>query len=189
MCGIAGYVSDAAVAPDTLAAMTQRLAHRGPDAHGLFSRGPAHLGHRRLCVIDIAGSAQPMQSADGTVTVVFNGELYNFRALRAELAQQGWRFETAGDTEVLLAGWHAWGPRIVERLRGMFAFALWDARDATLFAARDHLGVKPFHYAWDGATFVFGSELKAVLAHPGVASAIDPAALRLYLECQFIPAP
>lgn len=189
MCGIAGYVSEAAFAADTLAAMTRCLAHRGPDAHGQFSRGPAHLGHRRLSVIDIAGSAQPMSTADGAVTVVFNGEIYNFRSLRAELADRGWRFASAGDTEVLLAGWCTFGPRIVERLRGMFAFALWDARDSTLFAARDHLGVKPFHYAWDGATFVFGSEIKSLLAHPAVSRELDLAALRLYLECQFIPAP
>ncbi|MGH8801792.1 MAG: asparagine synthase (glutamine-hydrolyzing) [Casimicrobiaceae bacterium] len=189
MCGIAGYVSDTAFEADTLALMTGRLAHRGPDASGLVSRGRAHLGHRRLSVIDIAGSAQPMSSADGAVSVVFNGEIYNFQTLRAELARGGWIFRTAGDTEVLLAGWHAWGARMVDRLRGMFAFALWDARDATLFAARDHLGVKPFHYAWDGATFVFGSEIKALLAHPAVSQELDLAALRLYLECQFVPAP
>lgn len=189
MCGIAGYVSDIAIAPAVLPAMTRSIAHRGPDADGFFSSGPAHLGHRRLSVIDIAGSAQPMSSSDGSTTVVFNGEIYNFRALRDELARAGWSFRTAGDTEVLLAGWHTWGERVLEHLRGMFAFALWDARTQTLFAARDHLGVKPFHYAWDGATLVFGSELKAVLAHPSVGAVIDPAALRLYLECQFIPAP
>jgi asparagine synthase (glutamine-hydrolysing) len=189
MCGIAGYISSKAFAADTLAEMTRRLAHRGPDAEGLFSRGQAHLGHRRLCVIDIAGSAQPMSSADDALTVVFNGEIYNFRALRQELADLGWRFRSSGDTEVLLAGWRAWGPRVVDHLQGMFAFALWDARDGTLFAARDHLGVKPFHYAWNGETFVFGSEIKALLAHPAVAREIDVRALRLYLECQFVPAP
>ena len=189
MCGIAGYVSDTARAPEVLAAMTRALAHRGPDADGFFAAGRVHLGHRRLSVIDIAGSPQPMTGPDGRVTVVFNGEIYNFRDLRAELARGGWNFRTAGDTEVLLAGWAAWGPAVVTRLRGMFAFALWDAARDTLFAARDHLGVKPFHYAWDGATLVFGSELKAVLAHPAVAADVDLAALRLYLECQFIPAP
>ncbi len=149
--------------------MTRSLAHRGPDADGFFAAGRAHLGHRRLSVIDIAGSPQPMGSPDGRVTVVFNGELYNFRELSDELARGGWNFRTNGDTEVLLAGWAAWGEGLVARLRGMFAFALWDRERDTLFDARDHLGVKPFHYAWDGATFVFGSELKAVLAHPAVA--------------------
>ena len=189
MCGIAGYVSDSAAPPGTLAAMTHALAHRGPDAYGFYEEGPAHLGHRRLSVIDLAGSPQPMISADGNLVVVFNGEIYNFRALREELARSGWEFRTAGDTEVLLAGWRAWGRGLVTRLRGMFAFALWDAHAQTLFAARDHLGVKPLHYAWDGKTLVFGSELKAVVAHPGVAREVDLAALRLYLECQFIPAP
>ncbi len=189
MCGIAGYISDLAVPPGTLAAMTRALAHRGPDDQGFYEVGAAHLGHRRLSVIDIAGSPQPMASADGSLVVVFNGEIYNFRALREELARGGWDFRTAGDTAVLLAGWRAWGTGLVTRLRGMFAFALWDAREATLFAARDHLGVKPLHYAWDGKSLVFGSELKAVLAHPGIAREVDLSALRLYLECQFIPAP
>jgi asparagine synthase (glutamine-hydrolysing) len=189
MCGIAGYISPASFAPEVLVAMTRSLAHRGPDADGFWSAGPAHLGHRRLSVIDIEGSRQPMATADGDVVVVFNGEIYNFMALRAELADGGYVFRTAGDTEVLLAGWLAWGERLVEHLRGMFAFALWDARTQTLFAARDHLGVKPLHYAWDGCTFVFGSEIKAVLAHPGVRGDIDTGALKLFLECQFIPAP
>lgn len=189
MCGIAGYVSAQAFAPEVLAAMTRSLAHRGPDADGFLSAGPAHLGHRRLSVIDIEGSPQPMTSPDGRVALVFNGEIYNFQALRDELSRTGWPFRSAGDTETILAGWHVWGERVVEHLRGMFAFALWDGRTGTLFAARDHLGVKPFHYALRGGTLVFGSEMKAVLAHPAVSATIDAAALRLYLECQFIPAP
>ncbi len=187
MCGIAGYVSDNRHPPAVLAAMTRALAHRGPDADGFHRAGRVNLGHRRLSVIDIAGSPQPM-AAEGCV-VVFNGEIYNFRELRKELSLGGWTFRTAGDTEVLLAGWRRWGEGLVDRLRGMFAFALWDETQQLLFAARDHLGVKPFHYAWDGATLVFGSELKSVLEHPEVAGEIDLAALRLYLECQFIPAP
>src|SRR5689334_2366786 len=105
MCGIAGYVSDVAQRPEVLASMTRALAHRGPDADGYFSSGPAHLGHRRLSVIDVEGSPQPMTSADGAVALVFNGEIYNFRALREELARRGYVFRTAGDTEALLAGW------------------------------------------------------------------------------------
>ncbi|MFO1311958.1 MAG: asparagine synthase (glutamine-hydrolyzing) [Burkholderiales bacterium] len=189
MCGIAGYVSETAQNREVLSAMTRALAHRGPDADGFHTCGPAHFGHRRLSVIDIEGSPQPMTSADGSIALVFNGEIYNFRALRAELARGGYAFRTAGDTETVIAGWLAWGEDVVRHLRGMFAFALWDARTGTLFAARDHLGVKPLHYAWDGATFVFGSEQKAVLEHPSVRADIDLAALRLYLECQFIPAP
>lgn len=189
MCGIAGYVSSTKFAPEILASMTRSLVHRGPDADGIWSDGPAHLGHRRLSIIDIEGSPQPMVTADGNVAVVFNGEIYNFVELRAQLADGGYVFRTAGDTEVLLAAWLAWGERMVEHLRGMFAFALWDVRTQTLFAARDHLGVKPFHYSWDGRTLVFGSELKAVLAHPEVRGDVDAGALKLFLECQFIPAP
>ena len=188
MCGIAGYLSSVAAPDGVLRAMTDALSHRGPDAHGFFESGPVHLGHRRLSVIDIAGSPQPMTSPDGALTVVFNGEIYNFRGLREELRAR-WRFRSDGDTEVLLAGWHVWGEALLQRLRGMFAFALWDARDESLFLARDHLGVKPLHYAWDGRVLVFGSELKSVVAHPAVSRDIDPAALRLYLESQFIPAP
>src|SRR4029450_12960412 len=189
MCGIAGYISDTALAPEVLAVMRVSLAHRGPDADGFYTEGRAHLGHRRLSVIDIAGSPQPMTSPDGRVAVIFNGEIYNFRQLRDELAREGWNFRSAGDTETLLAGWARWGEDVVTHLRGMFAFALWDAGTQTLFAAGDHLGVKPLHYAWDGTTLVFGSEQKAVLAHPAVRAEIDLGALRLYLECQFIPAP
>jgi asparagine synthase (glutamine-hydrolysing) len=189
MCGIAGYVSEIPQGPEVLASMTRALAHRGPDADGFHSSGPAHLGHRRLSVIDIEGSPQPMKSADEAVVLVFNGEIYNFKELREELSSSGYAFRTAGDTETVIAGWLAWGEDVVSHLRGMFAFALWDARTRTLFAARDHLGVKPFHYAWDGATLVFGSEQKAVLAHPSVGAEVDLGALRLYLECQFIPAP
>jgi asparagine synthase (glutamine-hydrolysing) len=152
MCGIAGYVSDTMLAPEVLAAMTRSLAHRGPDADGFYTSGRAHLGHRRLSVIDIVGSPQPMTSPDGLIAVVYNGEIYNFRELREELARGGWTFRSAGDTETLVAGWSCVGEDLVTHLRGMFAFALWDARTQTLFAARDHLGVKPFHYAWDGAT-------------------------------------
>ncbi len=169
--------------------MNRRLAHRGPDAEGYFQQGPAHLGHRRLSVIDIAASIQPMTTADGRHTIVFNGEVYNYRALREQLEATGRKFRTAGDTEVTLQAIAQWGDVALDKLQGMFAFATWDAQTQTLFAARDHLGVKPFHYFWDGKRFVFASELKALLEHPGVSKEIDLNALGLYLECQYIPAP
>ena len=183
---MAGTTRDAG---EVLRRMNRRLAHRGPDAEGYFQQGPAWLGHRRLSVIDIAASIQPMRSADGRHCLVFNGEIYNFRELRQQLQAEGRRFRTAGDTEVTLQAIAQWQDDALARLQGMFAFAAWDADKQTLFAARDHLGVKPFHYFWDGKLFAFASELKALLEHPGISKEIDLDALGLYLECQYIPAP
>ena len=189
MCGLAGYLSPKVFADDVLARMTARLAHRGPDADGLFRDGPVALGHRRLSIIDVAGSPQPMSTPDGELTVIFNGEIYNFQAVRETLAARGHRFATHGDTEVLLYAYREYGEAMLGHLQGMFAFAIWDRPRQRLFIARDHLGVKPLYYAWDGTTLVFGSELKALLEHPAVGREIDLDALGLYLECQYIPAP
>jgi asparagine synthase (glutamine-hydrolysing) len=169
--------------------MTAALEHRGPDADGLYRDGPVALGHRRLSVIDLAGSPQPMSTPEGELTVIFNGEIYNFRALREALEARGHRLSTHGDTEVLLYAYREYGEAMLEHLQGMFAFALWDRPRQRLLIARDHLGVKPLYYAWDGATLVFGSELKALAMHPAVSREIDLDALSLYLECQYIPAP
>lgn len=189
MCGISGYWSRKDLGAEVLATMTRLLAHRGPDAEGYFERGAIHLGHRRLSVIDLEGSRQPLLSADGKVALVFNGEIYNYRELRADLEPQGCVFATHGDTETLLHAWRIYGTAMLEKLQGMFAFALWDENRQSLFLARDHLGVKPLHYAWDGQTLVFASEIKALRAHPAVSRDIDLNALGLYLECQYIPAP
>ena len=192
MCGLSGFVDFADKtldAGEVLRRMNRRLAHRGPDAEGYFHQGPAWLGHRRLSVIDLAASTQPMGTADERHTIVFNGEVYNYRALRNELEAAGRRFRTAGDTEVTLQAIAHWNDAALAKLQGMFAFATWDAETQSLFAARDHLGVKPFHYFWDGKLFAFASELKALLEHPGIAKEIDLDALGLYLECQYIPAP
>ena len=192
MCGLSGFVDLAGAtrdAGDVLRRMNRRLAHRGPDAEGYFQQGPAYFGHRRLSVIDIAASIQPMSTADGRHTLVFNGEIYNYRALRQQLEATGCKFRTAGDTEVTLQAIAQWQDAALNNLQGMFAFAAWDAETQTLFAARDHVGVKPFHYFWDGKLFAFASELKALLEHPGISKQIDLDALGLYLECQYIPAP
>jgi len=189
MCGIAGFVSPRPVGESVLDAMMETLAHRGPDGAGVFRRNTVELGNRRLVVIDPAGSAQPMIAADGSAVLTYNGELYNFRELRAELATRGHRFRTSGDTEVLLEAYRAWGPAMLDRLEGMFAFAIWDVAAQRLFAARDRLGIKPFYYAWDGRAFVFASELKAILRHPAVSRDLDLDAISLYLEQQYIPAP
>ena len=189
MCGITGYFSDDPRARAALPSMTAALAHRGPDEDGFFFDGAVGLGFRRLSVIDIAGSHQPLVSVDGGIAVVFNGEIYNFRALRRELAAAGHVFVTQGDGEVLIHGWKAWGSRMLDRLAGMFAFALWDRDRRELFLARDHFGVKPLYYAWHDGALAFGSELKALRPFPGLPHAIDVDALALYLECQYIPAP
>ncbi len=191
MCGLSGFIDRRAAdgSGELLRRMNRRLAHRGPDAEGYYEEGPAHLGHRRLSVIDIASSLQPMSSADGRYALVFNGEIYNFKALRSELQALGRSFRTRGDTEVVLQAVEQWGEQSLQHLQGMFAFAIWDAREQTLFAARDHLGVKPFHYYWDGTLFAFASELKALVEHPDVSREIDLDALSLYLESQYIPAP
>ena len=189
MCGIAGAWSASGPDHDAVVRMTAAIAHRGPDADGFFRDGPVSLGHRRLSVIDLAGSPQPMTSTDGAATIVFNGEIYNFAALRDELAAAGQRFATHGDTEVILAGWRQWGEAVLDRLAGMFAFAIWDRQRDTLLVARDHLGVKPLHWRWDGRTFAFASELKALRRYPGASDAIDLDALGLYIESQYVPAP
>ncbi|MFN2643547.1 MAG: asparagine synthase (glutamine-hydrolyzing) [Burkholderiales bacterium] len=189
MCGIAGYLSPRPYGEEALTAMTRRLAHRGPDAEGYFRDGPVAFGHRRLSIIDLAGSPQPMSTPDGALTIVFNGEIYNFRELRAALAARGHVLRTAGDTETLLYAYRQYGLAMLEQLQGMFAFALWDRDAQRLFIARDHLGVKPLYYQWDGSTFVFASELKALIAHPAVSREPDLEAIGLYLEAQYIPAP
>ena len=189
MCGLAGYFGPGAPADDVLARMTRRLAHRGPDDERFHRAGPVALGFRRLSVIDLAGSPQPMSTPDGELTCVFNGEIYNFAALRRELAARGHAFRTDGDTEVLLYAWREHGERMLEHLQGMFAFAIWDRGTERLFVARDHLGVKPLYYHWDGKALVFGSELKALIEHPAVRRDVDLDALGLYLECQYIPSP
>jgi len=189
MCGLAGYFGPGVLPDDVLARMTRTLGHRGPDDERFYRAAPVALGFRRLSIIDVAGSPQPMSTPDGDLTCVFNGEIYNFAALRRELAARGHRFSTNGDTEVLLYAWREHGERMLEHLQGMFAFALWDRPARRLFIARDHLGVKPLYYHWDGTHLVFGSELKALVEHPGVRRELDLDALGLYLESQYIPSP
>ncbi|MFC9249787.1 asparagine synthase (glutamine-hydrolyzing) [Amycolatopsis thailandensis] len=169
MCGITGWVAydtDLTQHPDVLAAMTATMTARGPDAGGMRLRPRAGLGHRRLAVIDPPGGAQPMTSPDDAVTLVYSGEVYNFTQLRSELAGRGHRFRTAGDTEVVLAGYLEWGAAVAERLNGMFAFAVWDERSGELTLVRDRMGVKPLYYQETRDGVLFGSEPKAILANP-----------------------
>jgi asparagine synthase (glutamine-hydrolysing) len=187
MCGIAGIVGGAP-APRTLDAMLAALEHRGPDDRGACLGEGVALGMTRLAIIDLVTGRQPMSTDDGAATIVFNGEIYDFRAVRAELEARGARFRTQSDTEVILRAWEVDGERCVERLRGMFAFAVWDARRRTLFLARDRLGKKPLYYWQGGGTLVFASEIKALLCHPGPARAVDWPALHHYLAYGYTPA-
>jgi asparagine synthase (glutamine-hydrolysing) len=192
MCGIAGvFHADpaTAVAPADVERMTAVLRHRGPDEGSVYVDGAVGLGHRRLSIIDVAGGGQPIFNEDGTKAIVFNGEIYNYAILRDRLMARGHRFATRSDTEVILHAHEEYGEDCVQHLRGMFAFAIWDAPQRRLFLARDRLGIKPLYYRWDGRTLLFASELKAILRYPGVPRTIDPLALDDYLTYLYIPAP
>ena len=190
MCGITGFVG---AGNDTdLKRMTDALAHRGPDDTGYLVdpvRG-VHLGHRRLSILDIAGGHQPMVTADGNLAIIFNGEIYNFAELRAELVSRGYRFQTDhSDTEVLLHGYREWDAGLPGRCNGMWAFVIYDRARRRLFGSRDRFGKKPLFYSTQNGAFVFGSELTALRAHPAVNSALSRRALKKYFGYGYIPAP
>ncbi len=189
MCGIAGQVGPHHRGEDGVRRMLQALSHRGPDEEGLYLAPGVALGHRRLSIIDVGGGRQPLANEDGSVWVVFNGEIYNYQALRQALVDKGHRFSTQTDTEVLVHLYEDMGPRCVEQLRGMFAFAIWDARRHRLFAARDRLGQKPFYYVHRGDEFLFASEIKALLAYDEGLAELDLAALDQYLSLRLIAPP
>lgn len=191
MCGIAGIFhlsTPKPVDPARVERMCDAIAHRGPDGQGVWTAPGIGLGHRRLSIIDLAGSPQPMASSDGRAMLVFNGEIYNYRELREELRADGARFHTDGDSEVILAAWQRWGVDCLTRLNGMFAFAIYDLDRRTLFLARDRLGVKPLFVAplSDGSV-IFGSELKALAAHPLLRRDVDPLAVEDYLAWGYVP--
>ncbi|WP_033073687.1 XrtA/PEP-CTERM system amidotransferase [Sphingopyxis sp. MWB1] len=191
MCGIAGlYHLETAkpVDPARVRAMLHPMQHRGPDGSGVWTAPGVGLGHLRLSIIDLDGSPQPMASDDEAITLSYNGEIYNFRALRAELAERGHRFRTEGDTEVIIAAWRQWGVECLSRLNGMFAFALHDHRRGCLFLARDRLGVKPLHYArLSDGSLAFASELKGLLRHPLLRREADLTALEDFLALGYVP--
>ena len=191
MCGIAGKLNNdrnKQVEAGIVRAMCQTIVHRGPDDEGIYVDGPVGLGMRRLSIIDIAGGHQPISNEDGTVWVVFNGEIYNYRELRPNLEARGHRFATNSDTETIVHLYEEYGPDFVHHLRGMFAIALWDKARETLVLVRDRLGIKPLYYAALSDRLVFGSELKALLAD-GVSREIDRQALNDYLAYNYVPGP
>ena len=193
MCGIAGWFDAKGrgeVSRSLLAQMNRSMVHRGPDEDGLHLEPGLGLVHRRLSIIDLSTGRQPLYNEDGSVAVVFNGEIYNFQELVKELSACGHTFRTRTDTEAIVHGWEQWGESCVTRFRGMFAFALWDRNRETLFLARDRLGVKPLYYAQlPEGPWIFGSELKALLVHPGLPRVIDPLAVEEYFAYGYVPEP
>ncbi len=183
MCGIAGWVNlEPDGAPEeTLHWMTESIRHRGPDGEGYYVDDFAALGHRRLSIIDLETGSQPMTNESGDLWIAYNGEIFNHAELRPGLERDGHVYRTRSDTETILHAYEQYGPDCVHHLRGMFAFAIWDRRERTLFCSRDRLGIKPFYYRWDGRRFLFASEIKSLLRHPSVSAALDESLLSEYL--------
>lgn len=189
MCGICGKISPHGIDPAELKRMADVIAHRGPDDEGYYINPPVGLGHRRLSIIDLTKGKQPIFNEDNTIAIVFNGEIYNFKSLRSELLQQGHQFRTDTDTEVIVHLYEEIGERCVEKLGGMFAFAIWDEKEKKLFLARDRIGQKPLFFFQDGSDFVFGSEIKSVIEANNVPREINFEAIHHYLSLRFIPPP
>ena len=192
MCGICGqfnFVRNEPIESETIRRMTQTIVHRGPDDEGYFIAGPVGFGFRRLSIIDLAGGHQPMSDADERVWVMLNGEIYNFKELRAELEQRGHHFRTNSDTEVIVHGYLEWGREILNHLNGMFGLAIWDVREKRLVVARDAMGVKLIYYQIANGQLTFGSEIRPILAAQNAQPEVDPIALNLFLRFRYTPSP
>ena len=187
VCGISGYTGPEL--PGLLGQMLNAIRHRGPDDDGTYRADNVSLGMVRLSIIDLEGGHQPMANEDGSIIVVFNGEIYNYVELRQELEARGHVFRTASDTETLVHGYEEYGLTFLHKLNGMFAIALWDARKKCLMLIRDRFGVKPLFYALRGQDVCFASEIKGLLRHPLVDKRIDPEALSQFLSLRYVPAP
>jgi len=192
MCGIAGqfnFQRHEPVERETIVRMADSIAHRGPDDEGFFIAGPVGLGFRRLSIIDLAGGHQPMSNSEGTVWIIFNGEIYNYKELRAELQSKGHQFRTNSDTEVIIHGYEEWGTDVFNHLNGMFGLAIWDVQKERLILARDAMGIKLIYYKIDNGTLTFGSEIRAILAAQESRPNVDPTALNLFLRFRYTPSP
>lgn len=192
MCGICGQFNldrERPVNPETIRRMTNSMVHRGPDDEGYFLSGPLGFGFRRLSIIDLAGGHQPMSDREQRIWVIFNGEIYNFKELRSELENNGHRFQTRSDTEVIVHGYKEWGTDLFNRLNGMFGLAIWDVRNQRLVVARDAMGIKLVYYRLANGQLVFGSEIRAVLAGQTTEPEVDPVALSLFLRFRYTPSP
>src|SRR5438094_3600322 len=192
MCGICGQFNfgrNESVQPDTIRRMTQTMVHRGPDDDGYYFSGSLGLGFRRLSIIDLAGGHQPMSDAEETVWVTLNGEIYNFKELRADLESRGHSFRTESDTEVIIHGYKEWGIDVLNQLNGMFGLAIWDVRKKRLVVARDAMGIKLIYYRVSGKQITFGSEIRAILAGQESRTDVDPLALNMFLRFRYTPSP
>ena len=192
MCGIAGqfnFQRHEPVERETIVRMARSIAHRGPDDEGFFIAGPVGLGFRRLSIIDLAGGHQPMSNSEETVWIIFNGEIYNYKELRAELQSKGHEFRTNSDTEVIIHGYEEWGTDVFNHLNGMFGLAIWDVQKERLILARDAMGIKLIYYKIDNGTLTFGSEIRAILAAQKSRPDVDPTALNLFLRFRYTPSP
>ena len=187
MCGFTGFTNRIGDDGTVLTAMMDRIVHRGPDSAGQYIDGAVALGFRRLSIIDLADGDQPMFNEDRSLVLTFNGEIYNFKELRDELAAAGHTFANHSDSEVLLHGYEQWGTKLVDRLRGMYAFVIYDKRDGSIFGARDIFGIKPFYYARMNGTLMFGSEIKSFLEHPDFKKELNEEALGHFLSFQYSP--
>ncbi len=188
MCGFTGFVDSTTADRDAvIKQMTDLIVHRGPDDEGFYVDADIAMGFRRLSIIDLDHGAQPIPNEDSTKWITFNGEIYNFRELRAELEAAGHTFRTQADTETILHGYEEWGTGVLDRLRGMFAFVIWDTETKTLFGARDPFGIKPFYYQLNDGLFLYGSEIKSFLPHPGFIKEVNEEVLPDYLSFEYIP--
>jgi len=190
MCGICGklaFDNQATISPSLVKAMADTIRHRGPDDEGYYVSGPVGLGFRRLSIIDLKSGHQPLSNEDGSIWIVFNGEIYNYQDLRAFLLEKGHVFKTRTDTEVIVHLYEEFGPACLEKLRGMFSFAVWDQNAKTLFLARDRVGIKPLYYHLTDASLVFASEIKAILADPSVERQVAPEFIDRFLTFLYMP--
>ena len=187
MCGIAGFINNKEDKDKIIKKMTDKIIHRGPDAEGFYVDDNIALGHRRLSIIDLNSGDQPIYNEDKSVVIVFNGEIYNFIELKDELIKKGHKFRTKADTEVLVHGYEEWKEDMPKKLRGMFAFAIYDIKNKTLFLARDNFGIKPLYYYENNNTFMFASEIKSFLEHPDFKKELNKDLIAPYLSFSFTP--
>lgn len=185
MCGIVGFVDKLKEKDTVIKAMADTIIHRGPDSEGLYTDEDVALGFRRLSIIDVECGTQPIFNEDGSLLILFNGEIYNYQGIRETLIERGHVFKTHADTEVILHGFEEYGEDIVKQLRGMFSFVIWNTKTHTMFGARDHFGIKPLYYAQMNGTFMFGSEIKSFLKHPNFVKEVNKEALKPYLTFQY----